>query len=78
MAGFLLINFTIFVCMKAKVKRAFTCRLSMKGCNVGSIYEGTPERIAELEAKGWVEAEAELPTAHVPKAEKKAPTKKAK
>ena len=53
----------------------------MKGYNVGSIYEGTPERIAELEAKGWVEAEQvepELPTAHVPKAEKKAPTKKAK
>jgi hypothetical protein len=64
--------------MKAKVKRAFTCRLSMKGYNVGSIYEGTPERIAELEAKGWVEAETELPTAHIPKAEKKAPTKKAK
>jgi len=65
--------------MKATVKRAFTCRLSMKGYNVGNIYEGTPERIAELDAKGCVEAEqVELPTAHTPKAEKKAPTKKPK
>lgn len=67
--------------MKAKVITPFTCRISMKGYNVGSIYEGTPERIAELEAKGLVEAEqveTELPTAHVPKAEKKAPSKKAK
>jgi hypothetical protein len=65
--------------MKAKVITPFTCRLTMKGYSVGKIYEGTPERIAELVQKGKVKAEEpELPPAHVPKAEKKAPTKKEK
>ena len=57
----------------------------MKGYNVGNIYEGTPERIADLEARGYLIAEYEPyvqpkkdEAAHTPKAEKKAPTKKPK
>lgn len=82
LAGFLLIKFTIFVHMKATVKRAFTCVLGAGYYPVGSTYEGSTERIADLEARGYVIAEYEpfaAPKAdeatHTPKAEKKAPKK---
>jgi len=73
------------VYMKGTVKRAFTCVLSRVYYAVGSTYEGSTERIADLEARGYLIAEYEPyvqpkkdEAAHTPKAEKKAPTKKAK
>lgn len=43
--------------MKAKAKALFRDRFNPENIyKVGDIFEGTAERIAELEAGGWVEA----------------------
>lgn len=68
--------------MKGTVKRAFTCVLSRVHYAVGSTYEGSTERIADLEARGYLIAEYDPyvsqkanEVTHTPKAEKKAPKK---
>ena len=66
--------------MKAKVIQPFTCKISRDHYKPGDIYEGSPERIAELVSKGKVEAEQpeKAEQLHVPKAEKPKPKKNVK
>ena len=62
-----------------KVVKGFFCKTTNQHYLIGYIYKGTPERIAELAAKGIVQSAA--PKAHIPKAEvpaQHAPTPKRK
>lgn len=56
----------------AKVVKGFFCKTTNQHYLIGYIYKGTPERIAELAAKGIVQS---APKAHIPKAEVSAPSK---
>ena len=56
----------------AKVVKGFFCKTTNQHYHIGYIYRGTPERIAELAAKGIVQS---APKAHIPKAEVAEPHK---